>query len=53
VAREQRRLAAIMAVDAVGYSRLMGRDQTVGLHWRSGHVSIKLISADIKGGRQT
>jgi len=28
VAREQRRLAAIMAVDVVGYSRLMGRDKS-------------------------
>jgi TolB-like protein/class 3 adenylate cyclase len=27
VAREQRRLAAIMAADVVGYSRLMGRDE--------------------------
>jgi class 3 adenylate cyclase len=26
VAREQRRLAAVMAVDLVGYSRLMGRE---------------------------
>ena len=28
MAREQRRLAAIMAVDVVGYSRLMGRDES-------------------------
>ena len=27
VAREQRRLAAILAADVVGYSRLMGRDE--------------------------
>jgi TolB-like protein/class 3 adenylate cyclase len=27
LAREQRRLAAIVAIDAVGYSRLMGRDE--------------------------
>ena len=26
--REQRRLAAILAVDVVGYSRLMGRDES-------------------------
>jgi len=26
VAREQRKLAAILAADVVGYSRLMGRD---------------------------
>jgi hypothetical protein len=44
VAREQRKLAAILAADVVGYSRLMGCDQTVGLQGRSGHVSIKLIS---------
>src|SRR5437660_5621388 len=28
LAREQRRLAAIVAVDVVGYSRLMGRDES-------------------------
>jgi adenylate cyclase len=28
VAREQRKLAAIVAVDVVGYSRLMGRDES-------------------------
>jgi TolB-like protein/class 3 adenylate cyclase len=28
LAREQRRLAAIMAIDVVGYSRLMGRDES-------------------------
>jgi hypothetical protein len=28
VAREQRRLAAIIAADIVGYSRLMGRDES-------------------------
>jgi class 3 adenylate cyclase len=27
VAREQRKLAAILAADVVGYSRLMGRDE--------------------------
>jgi TolB-like protein/class 3 adenylate cyclase len=31
LAREQRRLAAIVAIDAVGYSRLMGRDES-GTH---------------------
>jgi len=44
VAREQRKLAAILAADVVGYSRLMGRDGSVGFQGRSGHVSIKLIS---------
>jgi class 3 adenylate cyclase len=44
LAREQRKLAAILAADVVGYSRLMGRDQTVGLQGRSRHVLIKLIS---------
>src|SRR5262245_25211238 len=28
VAREQRKLAAIVAADVVGYSRLMGRDES-------------------------
>jgi hypothetical protein len=27
LAREQRKLAAIVAADVVGYSRLMGRDE--------------------------
>jgi adenylate cyclase len=31
LAREQRRLAAIMVVDVVGYSRLMGRDESATL----------------------
>ena len=28
MAREQRKLAAILAADVVGYSRLMGRDES-------------------------
>jgi len=28
LAREQRKLAAILAADVVGYSRLMGRDES-------------------------
>jgi class 3 adenylate cyclase len=28
VAREQRKLAAVLAADVVGYSRLMGRDES-------------------------
>jgi class 3 adenylate cyclase len=28
VARKQRKLAAILAADVVGYSRLMGRDES-------------------------
>ena len=28
MAREQRKLAAIIAADVVGYSRLMGRDES-------------------------
>ena len=31
VAREQRKLAAILAADVVGYSRLMGRDKSDSL----------------------
>ena len=31
MAREQRRLAAIVAADVVGYSRLMGRDESATL----------------------
>src|SRR5262245_56388648 len=36
VAREQRKLAAILAADVVGYSRLMGRDGIATLQ-RAGH----------------
>jgi len=46
LAREQRKLAAIVAADVVGYSRLMGRDEsgtlarlrglnTSNLYWQS------------------
>ena len=31
MAREQRKLAAILAADVVGYSRLMGRDEVATL----------------------
>ena len=31
MAREQRKLAAILAADVVGYSRLMGRDESGAL----------------------
>jgi class 3 adenylate cyclase len=31
LAREQRKLAAILAADVVGYSRLMGRDESRAL----------------------
>ena len=36
MAREQRKLAAILAADVVGYSRLMGRDEsgTLAVMWR-------------------
>jgi hypothetical protein len=37
VAREQRKLAAILAADVVGYSRLMGRDESGTLE-RLGHL---------------
>jgi class 3 adenylate cyclase len=33
VAREQRKLAAILAADVVGYPRLMGRDESA--RWRA------------------
>jgi adenylate cyclase len=35
--REQRRLAAILALDVVGYSRLMGRDESGTLARLRGH----------------
>jgi TolB-like protein/class 3 adenylate cyclase len=40
--REQRRLAAILALDVVGYSRLMGRDESGTLARLRGHRSQRL-----------
>ena len=37
MAREQRKLAAIVAADVVGYSRLMGRDESGMLARLRGH----------------
>ena len=37
MARDQRRLAAIVAADVVGYSRLMGRDESGTLATLKGH----------------
>jgi TolB-like protein/class 3 adenylate cyclase/Tfp pilus assembly protein PilF len=42
LAREQRRLAAILAADVVGYSRLMGRDETGTLARLKTHRSERL-----------
>jgi hypothetical protein len=44
LAREQRKLAAIIAADVVGYSRLMGRDEIVRLQGRSGRLLLHPIS---------
>jgi len=40
VAREQRKLAAIVAADVVGYSRLMGRDESSTLACLREHPSM-------------
>src|SRR5882757_1173182 len=50
VAREQRRLAAIMAADVVGYSRLMGRDESGTLARLKGHRSERLEPALARNG---
>lgn len=52
MAREQHRLAAIVAADVVGYSRLMGRDESgtlAGLKMLRGEVVDPSITAH--GGR--
>jgi len=44
VAREQRKLAAILAADVVGYSRLMGRDES-GTLARLAATSSQIVAA--------
>jgi adenylate cyclase len=52
VAREQRKLAAILAADVVGYSRLMGRDESGTLARLREHRSERLEPAVARyGGR--
>jgi hypothetical protein len=50
VAREQRKLAAILAADVVAYSRLMGARRECRT---SGAKRTCFDQADIKGGWQT
>ena len=44
MAREQRKLAAILAADVVGYSRLMGRDES-GTLTRLAAISTRIVAA--------
>ena len=44
MAHEQRKLAAILAADVVGYSRLMGRDES-GTLAPSAAISSQIIAA--------
>jgi adenylate cyclase len=44
VAREQRKLAAILAADVVGYSRLMGHDES-GTWARLTAISPQIVAA--------
>jgi class 3 adenylate cyclase len=44
VVREQPKLAAILAADVVGYSRLMGRDES-GTLARSAVISSRIVAA--------
>ena len=44
VAREQRKLAAILAADDVVYSRLMGRDES-GTLARLAAISTRIVAA--------
>src|SRR5713101_10034628 len=50
LAREQRRLAAIVAVDVVGYSRLMGRDESGTLARLKTHRGERLEPALARNG---
>jgi class 3 adenylate cyclase/TolB-like protein/Tfp pilus assembly protein PilF len=51
-AQTERRLAAVLAVDTVGYTRLMGRDE-VGTHGRLRAIRRELVDPSVKmhGGR--
>src|SRR3982074_2801424 len=52
VAREQRKLAAILAADVVGFSRLMGRDESGTLARLKAHRTERLEPALTRhGGR--
>jgi TolB-like protein/class 3 adenylate cyclase len=52
MAREQRKLAAILATDVIGYSRLMGRDESGTLARLRGHRKERLEPALARyGGR--
>ena len=44
MAREQRKLAAILAADVVGYSRLMGRGES-GTLARLAAISLRIVAA--------
>src|SRR5580700_1178647 len=48
--REQRRLAAILAADVVGYSRLMGRNETGTLARLKAHRTERLEPALARNG---
>jgi TolB-like protein/class 3 adenylate cyclase/cytochrome c-type biogenesis protein CcmH/NrfG len=50
LAREQRRLAAILAADVVGYSRLMGRDESGTLERLKSHRAERLEPALVRNG---
>jgi len=50
LAREQRRLAAILAADMVGFSRLMGRDESGTLARLKAHRSEHLEPALVRNG---
>lgn len=50
MAREQRRLAAILAADVVGYSRLMGRDESGTLAGLKAHLAERLEPALARNG---
>ena len=44
LAREQRKLAAIVAADVVGYSRLMGRDESGKLARLAAPIALQIIA---------
>jgi len=50
LAREQRKLAAIIAADVVGYSRLMGRDESGTLARVRKHRKERLEPTRYSGG---
>ena len=47
LAREQRKLAAIVAADVVGYSRLMGRGDIAKNAWNGRNIAVRSLATPV------